>query len=217
MATNRRDITDRERLRELEGGGGGGRGGFGPRTTLVPRLNREEIEGYTYRSPRQTNANSVFPHPLEDTIASQRADFGRIGRGLNAEGRTERGRLMQQEAGGRALTRTGSRAGVAALAVGAGNELRKEKEKEKAEKKKLAAAKADARESKERADKEVDTSSADPDFVRGEQYGRGAPDGMKRGGQVKKMASGGMTSKASGASKRADGVAQRGKTKGRMC
>jgi hypothetical protein len=40
---------------------------------------------------------------------------------------------------------------------------------------------------------------------------------MKRGGQVKKMASGGMTSKASGASKRADGIAQRGKTKGRMC
>jgi len=86
-----------------------------------------------------------------------------------------------------------------------------------AEKKKLAAAEADARESKERADKEVDTSSADPDAVRGEQYGRGAPDGMKRGGQVKKMASGGMTSKASGASKRADGIAQRGKTKGRMC
>jgi len=213
MATNRRDITDRERYRELEGGGGGG--GFGPRTTLVPRLNREEIEGYTYRSPRQTNANSVFPHPLEDAVASQRADFGRIGRGLSAEGRTERGRLMQQEAGGRALTRTGSRAGLAALAIEAGNEARKDMSA--ADKRKLAAAKADMEAAESRDYPEMDTSGANPDAVRGEQYGRGAPDGMKRGGRVKKMASGGMTSKASGASKRADGIAQRGKTKGRMC
>ena len=43
---------------------------------------------------------------------------------------------------------------------------------------------------------------------------RGAPImAMKKGGKVKKMASGG---KASSASKRADGIAQRGKTKGRM-
>ena len=40
---------------------------------------------------------------------------------------------------------------------------------------------------------------------------------MKRGGAVKKMASGGMTSKVSKASSRGDGIAQRGKTKGRMC
>ena len=59
---------------------------------------------------------------------------------------------------------------------------------------------------------EMDTSGAEPDFVRGEQYGRGAPDGMKRGGKVKKMASGG---KVSSASSRGDGIAQRGKTKGR--
>ena len=37
---------------------------------------------------------------------------------------------------------------------------------------------------------------------------------MKKGGKVKKMASGGMTSSAS---KRADGIAQRGKTKGKVC
>ena len=37
-------------------------------------------------------------------------------------------------------------------------------------------------------------------------------DGMKRGGKVTKMASGGMT-----ASRRADGIAQRGKTRGKMC
>ena len=38
--------------------------------------------------------------------------------------------------------------------------------------------------------------------------------GMKKGGSVKKMASGG---KVSTASSRGDGIAQRGKTKGRMC
>jgi len=38
--------------------------------------------------------------------------------------------------------------------------------------------------------------------------------GRKKGGKVKKMASGGMTSSAS---KRGDGIAQRGKTKGRGC
>tara|TARA_R110000868_G_scaffold127456_1_gene335081 strand:+ start:3079 stop:3690 length:612 start_codon:yes stop_codon:yes gene_type:complete len=38
--------------------------------------------------------------------------------------------------------------------------------------------------------------------------------GMKKGGTVKKMASGGSVSSAS---KRADGIAQRGKTKGKMC
>jgi len=39
---------------------------------------------------------------------------------------------------------------------------------------------------------------------------------MKRGGKVKKMASGGMTSKVSSASRRADGIATKGKTKGRF-
>ena len=38
--------------------------------------------------------------------------------------------------------------------------------------------------------------------------------GMKKGGSVKKMASGGMTSSAS---KRADGIATKGKTRGRIC
>lgn len=39
--------------------------------------------------------------------------------------------------------------------------------------------------------------------------------GMKKGGATKKMASGGITS--SSASKRADGIAVKGKTRGKMC
>lgn len=42
---------------------------------------------------------------------------------------------------------------------------------------------------------------------------REARRGMKKGGAVKKMASGGAVS----ASRRADGIAQRGKTRGKMC
>ena len=50
---------------------------------------------------------------------------------------------------------------------------------------------------------------------RDEELNAGAS-AMKRGGKVKKMASGGMTSKASSASRRADGIATKGKTKGRF-
>ena len=50
---------------------------------------------------------------------------------------------------------------------------------------------------------------------RDEELNAGAS-AMKRGGKVKKMASGGMTSKASPASRRADGIATKGKTKGRF-
>jgi hypothetical protein len=38
------------------------------------------------------------------------------------------------------------------------------------------------------------------------------PEGRKKGGMIKKMASGGMT-----ASSRADGIAMRGKTRGKIC
>jgi len=49
-------------------------------------------------------------------------------------------------------------------------------------------------------------------MARGAYEGQGEDyDAMKKGGKVKKMASGGM------ASSRGDGIAQRGKTKGRMC
>jgi len=50
-------------------------------------------------------------------------------------------------------------------------------------------------------------------FKRALMTGRPQGEGMKKGGKVKKYASGGSVSSAS---KRADGCAQRGKTKGRM-
>lgn len=52
------------------------------------------------------------------------------------------------------------------------------------------------------------------DFYRKKREQEDAEKGMKKGGKVKKYASGGSVSSAS---KRADGIAQRGKTKGRIC
>jgi hypothetical protein len=78
-------------------------------------------------------------------------------------------------------------------------------------------------------DKMVDRSRSEPKFnpdkITGRDQpeaafnlermmGRERPEPMKKGGAVKKMASGG---KVFSASSRGDGIAQRGKTKGRMC
>jgi len=188
-------------LEVLEGGGAGGMGGGGGRsnsTTLMPRLNKPEIEGYTYRSPSQTNARSLLPHPRENVVESQRADIDRIRRGLSASGTTERGRLAQQEAAGRAITRTGGRAGAIAAAGIAGKaamdddeptekpnkDKNKDKDKDKDE---------DNFQETKRIMREVD---ADIKASKGDK--------MKSGGKVT-------------ASRRGDGIAQRGKTRGKMC
>ena len=70
-------------------------------------------------------------------------------------------------------------------------------------------------------DRSVRSDNARPVFapggnrsVRNLDYENDETEKMKRGGKVKKMASGGMTSSAS---KRADGIATKGKTRGRMC
>jgi hypothetical protein len=191
------------------------------------RLNKPEIEGYRYRSPKQTNARDLTPHPLEETIPAQEADIGRIRRGLNADAAREYNRRLQQEAGGRAALRTGARAGLAGLAYEGGKaagraldekypELGKkivdktvgpvidkmvEKSRDKVELSKDA-----KRRIKEENDESVNTRG-DFDY---EPTARMM--GMKKGGAVK-MAKGGSVSSASS---RGDGCAQRGKTKGRM-
>jgi hypothetical protein len=45
---------------------------------------------------------------------------------------------------------------------------------------------------------------------------KGMAENFRKGGKVKKMASGGMTSKGSSASRRGDGIASRGKTRGKL-
>jgi hypothetical protein len=132
---------------------------------------------------------------------------------------------LQQEAGGRATLRTSTRAGLAGLAFEGGKaagraldekypELGKkivdktvgpaidkmvEKSRDKVELSKDA-----KRRLKEESDESVDTRG-DYNYEPTAQMM-----GMKKGGAVKKMASGGS------ASSRGDGCAQRGKTRGRM-
>ena len=186
------------------------------------RLNKPEIPGYRYRSPRQTNARDLTPHPLEDAAASQEADLGRIRRGLNADAAREHNRRSQQEAGGRATLRTGTRAGLAGLAYEGGKaagraldeeypELGKkivdktvgpaidkavEMSRDKVELSKDAKQRMGSEETPKKRHRALEEmSQAYEDFRTGK--------GMKKGGKVT-------------ASSRGDGCAQRGKTRGRM-
>ena len=176
------------------------------------RLNKPAKEGYKYRSPSQTNAKDSTPNLREDVIASQRADAERIGRGMNPTAAREYNRLMQQEAGGRATARTAGRAGLAGLALETGYKAGRELDEKTGIGKKIveksglgdlvdkAVNMRDKVELSPRAKEKADDSDASDKF----QARRSEGDfGMKKGGKV------------SSASSRADGCAQRGKTKGR--
>jgi hypothetical protein len=214
MATMRKKPTDDQLL---EGGGGGG--GFGGRTSIMPKLNKPAKEGYQYRSPEQTNAKSMTPHPLEDVVGSQRADIGRIRQGLSAPGKTERGRTMQQEAGGRAITRTMGRAGAAGAAGLGGAEIGK-RLRDRADEEKM---RPDVKkESGMGSDMEAPAPRPRP---RPRPRPMPEPTSSVREGQneniddetrAKAMESVGMK-KGGSVSSRADGIAQRGKTRGKIC
>jgi hypothetical protein len=177
------------------------------------RLNKQAIPGYEYRSPGRTNARDLTPNLREDVVASQRADLDRIGRGMNPTAERDYNRLMQQEAGGRATTRTAGRAGLAGLALETGYGLGRAIDEKTGIGKKIVDKSGlgdvvdkvvnmrDKVElsprAKEKAEKSDDSDSGkyQPRYSEGDF-------GMKKGGKVT-------------ASSRADGIAQRGKTKGR--
>jgi len=179
------------------------------------RLNKSAKEGYEYRPPGQTNARDRLPNLKEDVVASQRADAERIRRGLNPTAQSEYNRRMQQEAGGRGTTRSGGRAGLAGLAAELGYGIGREIDERTGVGKKIVEKSGlgdvvdkvvnmrDKVElsprAKEKTEKSDDSDASDKFEAR-----RSEGDfGMKRGGKV------------SSASRRADGIAQRGKTKGR--
>ena len=181
------------------------------------RLNKPEKEGYIYRSPNQTNAKDLTPNPKEDVIASNEADLERIKKGLaqktNREG--ERGymdRAKTQEAAGRALSRTMGRAGAAQAAFMAGRGIGELIDKntnvgkyiDKAVDK--ASVPSDrvklTKEAQERVDQEQAFKDVE-DAMRRVRNNEDKEREYKKGGRV------------NSASKRADGIAQRGKTRGR--
>jgi hypothetical protein len=202
------------------------------------RLNKPSREGYTYRSPGQTNAKDITPNLREDVMASQDADNDRIKRGLDTSKTRPQNRSQVQNAAGRAITRTGGRAGLAALASEAGYALGRKIDEETGVGKKLidktvgpsidraiaskdrvtlspeAKARIEAGELEEKASvkpmkRAMDSASPEGKMRPGrneeiDDETRESAGGYKRGGKV------------NSASRRGDGIAQRGKTRGKM-
>ena len=182
------------------------------------RLNKPEKPGYRYRSPGQTNARDLMPNLREDVLESQNADAERIRRGLDTAETRPQNRKQVQEAGGRAITRTGGRAGLAGLAGEVGYGLGREIDertgvgKKMVEGSKVLRTIADKMGDSDRVKLSEDSKNRIADMENDEAMREvdAEKEGMKHGGSVKKYASGGYV-------KSADGIAQRGKTKGRMC
>lgn len=208
------------------------------------RLNKPAQPGYRYRSPNQTNAEDLFPNLQEDVIASQRADIERVRKGLNPTANSRNlynsdiNLRRQQEAGGRATLRSVGRAGLAGTAFEAGRAVGEEIDRrnpkvgeaaealiEKSGVGALARRGAvspgrveltdEARQ--QLIDKEVDEAVRESNEKAAEKRAaqkmedarekalrRGANEGYAKGGMV------------SSASKRGDGIAQRGKTRGKV-
>lgn len=72
------------------------------------------------RSPGESNAARLTPSVREDLGKSLGKDVERIGKGMEPTGKSALTRSAQQNAAGRAITRTAGRAGYAAAALEAG-------------------------------------------------------------------------------------------------
>jgi hypothetical protein len=175
-----------------------------------------------------------LPSMSEDVVRRSREDIGAIRRGMGAGASKLSGTAQDvvKEAGARGLTRMAGRVAPAVAALDAGYTLGREIDERTGAGKKMvddsglgrAAGRAalvgreGARLSegaKQRmADMENDEALRAVDAERkASKYGKGDEEGMKRGGKVKAYANGGSAS----ASSRADGIAAKGKTRGRMC
>lgn len=186
-----------------------------------------------------------LPGLRDDVVERAKEDYakGKKGRNVDSSKLTGGAREAVREAGRRAENRNVGRAGAGVAAFEAGYAVGRKLDEATGIGKKIVdkgglgdiadkiANRRDkvelSKSAKERLqDEEVDQMRRDTDAeekARREYSGRREDgsrlsddepykgDGMKRGGRVKKMASGGMT-----ASKRADGIASRGKTKCKM-
>lgn len=177
------------------------------------RLNKPAKPGYKYANPSQTSARDLTPNLLEEVGPSQEADIGRIKRGVNPTAKGEYNRRRQQEAGGRATLRSLGRAGLLGAAAEAGEAIGREIDERNPE----------VGEAVERilersgASKALQRGAVPPgrveltDEAKEEQAFRDVEDAARK---VRDMgyAKGGSVGSAS---KRGDGIAQRGKTRGR--
>jgi hypothetical protein len=151
-------------------------------------------------------------------LESQNADAERIRRGLDTAETRPQNRRQVQEAGGRATLRSAGRSGAAGLAgeigYGLGREIdeRTGAGKKMVESSKVLRTITDKMGDSDRVKLSEDSKNRIADMQNDQAMREvdAEKEGMKHGGKVKKYASGGYV-------KSADGIAQRGKTKGRMC
>jgi hypothetical protein len=193
------------------------------------RLNRPARPGYDYRSPGQTNANDLMPNLREDVMASQGADMRRIGRAFSTDetpAQTEarrnspRGNLSTRDAAGRAMVRSGVRGAAVDLALKGGVYLGDKLNKRYGISDKLvdsASRNSPREQAVERMLRDEDDISigrrVDAQIASEKAAKRDEPEPEYRGGPSPSYKKGG---KVNSASKRADGIASRGKTRGKM-
>lgn len=184
----------------------------------MPKLNKPAIKGYKYAHPEETSAKSYTPHLEEDAVRSQRSDVERIRRGLDtAATKNAANRLRQQEAAGRAITRTGGRAGLAGAALQGGYEAGRALDEATGVGKKIVdkagplidrASTGErvklSKEAKQRVKDEEDFQDMQRALQEVEAERRESGKSYAQGGSV------------GSASRRADGCAQRGKTRGKI-
>ena len=194
------------------------------------RLNRPAKPNYPYRSPNQTNAEDLTPNLLEDVGASQAADMRRVGRGLSPTAASPANRLRQQEAGGRATLRSLGRAGLLGAAAEAGREIdRRNPEVGEAAEKIIEGSGVGSlmRRGAVPPGRVEFTDEAEQEFInrdveRGMRIAREKSDEEREERRVKidrerALRTGAKEGYASGGFvRKADGIAQRGKTKGRF-
>jgi hypothetical protein len=166
------------------------------------KLNKKAPEGMErYRGQGETSARDLTPNPKELVLESAAGDIERTNRGMNPTAKNEYNRRMQQEAGGRGLLRNAGRAGAVSLATQTGLAIGDEIEKRTGAGKKFVD-KSGLGDAVERAVKRSHEGVKLTPEAR-ERVMSGETEGMKKGGKVS-------------ASRRADGIAQRGRTRGKM-
>ena len=174
-----------------------------------------------------------LPAMSEDVVSRGKKDISAIRKGMSAgtSGLHGAAQDVLKEAGARGITRMAGRANLGAAALDAGYGLGREIDERTGAGKKMVegsgalrgiADKMSASDrvklseaAKERLDDMAnDKALREVDAEReASKYGKGDEEGMKRGGKVKAYAKGGSVS----ASSRGDGIATKGKTRGRMC
>jgi hypothetical protein len=189
------------------------------------RLNRAAPEDAIVRfdSAGQTNARDLTPNLREDVARGAKQDVERIKKGMDTSETRTQNRAQVQNAAGRAITRMASRAGLAGAALEGGYEVGRAIDEKTGLGKKivdktglgdLAERAVNSRDkvelSKESKERIAKSEPVEATFRKSKDTEKEPPE-MATHYKPDSFKSGGM------ASKRADGIAQRGKTKGRMC